>query len=922
MTVETAQHRRANEPFDARNDLAQPWHALEASRVLEILDVAATTGLSGAQIRERRLRHGPNRLPEPPPRGLLRLVLEQLRSPLVYLLGIAALIALVLGHRGDAAVIAVVVALNTAIGALQQGRAERALRALRSLVVPRARVIRDGHETVISAEDVVPGDVLVVEAGDGIVADARLLEAAALRVAEAALTGESVPVEKCVEPVDPAAAIGDRRCMLHAGTHVTAGRARAVVVATGASSEIGKLAALAEGTERPPTPLERRVGRFGRAVAIAAVVMFVIVNAIGAVRGLPPAEVLMVALGQLVSMVPEGLPVALTIALAVGVQRMARRNAIIRRLAAVETLGSTTVICTDKTGTLTRNELRSVALWLPGTGRLDVVHEVAGADRARLRSTTGTVPPSAVAGLEALLESAVLCNDATVEGETRVGDPTETALLILAKELDTDVAAVRAAAPRIAEIPFDPAARYMATEHRTPSGARCHVKGAPEVILELCDRWFDGERDRPLDEPMRHKVGRAAEAMGERALRVLAFGRADGCALHDGAEGLRGRLTLLGLVGQIDPPRPEVPDAVARARQAGIRPVMVTGDHRVTARAIARQVGIDADEQGVVEGRELASMDEATLDRRIEGARVFSRVAPEHKLRIVEALQRRGHVVAMTGDGVNDAPALVRADVGVAMGRTGTEVARQAADVVLADDDFATIVAAVEEGRVVRRNVEKVVLYLLSTSIAEVVVLTAAMLLGYGPPLAAVQILWINLVTEGTVTVNLVLDPGEGDEMRRPPVDPRAPLVGRHLLGRLALLTSSIAAVTLLWFIGRIESGVPAAQARTEAFTVLAVCQWFNVLNCRSAVRSALDPRLLANRWLVGGLLLGNVLQALVVYFRPLGEAFHTVPIGPAQFVLIGLVASSVLWVEELRKLVVRISTRATPVADGGLAGA
>ncbi len=877
------------------------WHALHAAEAVAALATDARAGLSEPEALRRRERFGANAIREPRRRSRAAVFAGQFRSPLIALLIGAALLSLALGRRHDALVIFGVVLFNAAIGAFQEGRAERSLAALRRLAALRARVVRDGQSALIPAREVVPGDVLLVEAGDAIVADARLVDGAALQIAEAALTGESVPVAKDVVPLAPDAPLADRHNMIYAGTHVTAGRARAVVVATGPASEIGRIAALAEAAPEPETPLERRVARLGREVIYAAAGLFVAIVAIGQLRALPLGELAMVAISQVVSLVPEGLPVALTIALAVGVQRMARRQTIVRRLAAVETLGSTTVICSDKTGTLTRNEMTATALALPGGRRLEVTgigHAPIGRVREDGRDLDATADPA----LRELLEAGALCNDADLRGPVAagaewmpIGDPTEVALVTLAIKGGLVPHALRAARPRRAELPFDPAQRMMATQHDGPAGADVVVKGAPEAVLALC---------RPED---RAAAGLADE-LAARALRVLAFAAVPGAGL-DGRTGfapLQGRARLLGFVGQTDPPRPEAKTAVARCHEAGIRVVMVTGDHKATGLAVARELGIARDGDLAVDGSELERMSDAELAGRIGGISVFARVHPAQKLRIVEVLQRRGEVVAMTGDGVNDAPALARADVGVAMGRTGTEVAKEAARIVIGDDDFATLVAAVEEGRVVYRNVRKIILYLLSTSLDEVVILLAALLLGYPLPLAAVQILWINLVTEGAVSIHLVMDPAEGDEMRRPPVSPREPLLSRALLTRMAFMTPSIVASTLGWFVYRLAAGVPFEQVQTETFSVLALCQWFNVLNCRSETRSAFGTSLLGNPWLMAGLAASLLLQAAVVFFRPLGEIFHTVPIELGTVGAIVAVASLVLWVEEARKAVVR----------------
>jgi Ca2+-transporting ATPase len=899
--------------------MSRPWHALAPGRVLEAQQVDAGVGLDAAEVVRRQAAHGPNALPETPPAPWWRTLAHQVASPLIVILFVAAGLAVALGHLGDAGVILAVVVVNALIGMVQEGRAERSMDALRRLAELRARVRRGASEQDLPARELVPGDILLLSAGDAVGADARLLEVAQLQVAEAALTGESVPVAKAVPALPEATGLADRHCMVHAGTHVAAGRAVAVVVATGVHTEVGGIAGLTARAEEPPTPLERRIAQFGRWLVAAALVLFMVVMALGLWRGLPLAEVLMVAISQMVSMVPEGLPVAMTVALAVGMQRMASRGAIIRRLSAVETLGSTTVICSDKTGTLTRNQMTAVALWLPGGegGREVAVDGIGYAPEGALHGVPMDDP-----ALQALLRAAALCNDAELlppddaqaddakaddaqadeQADWRVlGDPTEGALNVLAAKAGLDLAALAAAAPREAELPFDADAKLMATRHRLPDAPhRVWIKGAPEAVLRLT-RARDGAA-----------IGQAAhaqaDAMARRALRVLAFAEVDDDPLDTeaGFDALTGRARLLGLVGQIDPPRDEVRDAVAQCHAAGMRVIMVTGDHKLTGLAIAQQLGIARDGDTAIDGAELERLGEAELREVLPQVAVFARVQPAQKLRIVEALQAGGEVVAMTGDGVNDAPALARADVGVAMGITGTEVAKSAAKIVITDDDFGTIVGAVAQGRVVYANLKKVILYLFATSLDEVAILLLALLGGYPLPLAAVQILWINIVTEGTLTVNLVMEPADGREMRRPPVPREERLLDRAMLWRVALMATVSTLVCFGWFVARSNAGVDLAVVRTEVFTLLAMCQWFNVLSCRSATRSALGLGLLRNRWLLGGLLLSILLQALVLYAPFMNDLFHTVPLAPAGLLPLLALASAVLWAEEVRKLLAR----------------
>lgn len=883
-----------------RPNARPPWHHLDARETLAALN-GDLSGIVAAEAAKRLAIHGPNALPETKRRSFSAVVFRQFASPLIYILFIAAVIAFIVGKSGDAGVILVVVMLNALIGAFQEGRAERSMAALRKLSSLHTRVLRGGTEQSIEARDLVPGDVLVLAAGDAVGADARVLDVSALEAAEAALTGESLPVSKHPDPLPADTPLAERNNMVYSGTHIAAGRGRAVVVATALETEVGKIASLTESAKEPKTPLELRIAQFGRWLAVAAAVLFITILAFGLWRGLPFTEILMVAISQMVSMVPEGLPVAMTIALAVGMQRMAARGAIVRRLAAVETLGSTTVICSDKTGTLTRNEMTVTAAWLPG----GLAFEVTGAGyspEGKVLVGEHEITASEEPALRALLESAALCNDAQLvppdDTDSRwrpLGDPTEAALLTFALKGGVDLVALRREQPRRTEIPFDSATKMMATQHGHGGRGRVCIKGAPEAVAAIC-----ANAPRDIDEV----VG----AMANRALRVLAVAEVRDFTLDDkaGFAQFKAQAVFLGLIGQMDPPRDEVRAAVAECQNAGIRPVMVTGDHKATGLAVARTLGIAHDGDLALDGRELEQMPEQDLRDDLQRISVFARVHPAQKLRIVEAFQSRRNVVAMTGDGVNDAPALARADVGVAMGITGTEVAKGAANIVITDDNFATIVKAIEQGRLVYRNLKKVILFLFATSIDEVLILLLALFLGYPLPLAAVQILWINLVTEGTLTVNLVMERAEGDEMRRAPIPAGEPLITRTMLGRITLMVVASVAATFAWFAWRLADGVPFAVVQSETFTLLAVSQWFNALNCRSETKSALNFDIVRNPWLLGGLLLANVLQLSVIYIPQMNRIFHTAPISLSSFFLIGLAASLVLWVEEARKFLAR----------------
>jgi len=867
-----------------------PWHAQTIEAALTTLQTSRD-GLTSTEAAARLAQHGPNELPEEAHKPMWKVFAAQFASPLIYILFVAAIISFAMGHANDAVVILVVVMVNAVIGAFQEGRAEHSMAALRKLSSLKVRVVRDGHESIIEARDLVPGDILLLAAGDQVGADARLLEAAALEATEAALTGESLPVLKHTDVSPEDAGLGDRKNMIYSGTHLTAGRGKAVVVATGLQTEVGKIARMTATAEEPKTPLEQRLAQFGQWLVAASIVLFALVLAFGLMRGIAFVDIFMVAISQMVSMVPEGLPVAMTIALAVGMQRMARRGAIVRRLAAVETLGSTSIICSDKTGTLTKNEMTVTTLILPDGRRIEATGAGYSPEGRLLHQGKDIDDPA----LRSLLEACVLCNDAQLvppdAEDTRwraLGDPTEAALLTVALKGCVEPETLRKAHPRHAELPFDSATKMMATQH----GTRVIVKGAPECLLPLCDA-------QSVD---------LANEMAAQALRVLAVAELENGQIDEkaGFEAFRGQLKFLGLLGQMDPPRDEVKAAVAECLDAGIRPVMVTGDHKATGLAIATTLGIAKPGDIAVDGAELELMPEQDLRANLDRISVFARVHPAQKLRIVEAFQSQKHVVAMTGDGVNDAPALATADVGVAMGITGTEVAKGAAKIVITDDNFATIVKAVEEGRLVYQNLKKVIQYLLATSMAEVLVLLLALLAGLPLPLVAVQILWINIVTEGTVTVNLIMEPLEGDEMRRRPNRLGESLLSGDILRRVLLMTPVMVASTLGFFIWRLSTGVPYALVQSETFTVLAVCQWFNVLNCRSATHSALSLDIFKNYWLLGGLALGNVLHFAVIYVPLLNGIFHTTPIPLADFFLIGAVASAVLWAEEVRKWLAR----------------
>lgn len=881
------------------------WHTLSADEAILKLESNSTQGLSKNEAKNRISKFGTNTLPEPEHRTLFSIFLHQFLSPLIYLLLAASVIAFFISDTRDAIVILVIVLLNAIIGTIQEGRAEQSLQGLRKLSKLKARIIRDSQEQIIDASDLVPGDILILNSGDAIPADSRLIETSTMAVAEAALTGESHPVIKSLAPLVEKTMLADRLNMVYAGTHVTAGRGLAVVTATGVNNEIGKIANLTTTTIQPKTHLELRIQQFGNYLVVTSIILFILVIGIGLMRGISFAQIFMIAISQMVSLVPEGLPIAMTVAFAVGVQRMAKRGTIVRRLSAVETLGSTTIICSDKTGTLTRNEMTVTELYLPHRQRKITITGIGYSPEGSFVEEGRPLMANTDETLIKILEASILCNDAQLlkpdESDSHwriLGDPTEGALLTLATKGGMDLTTIREQFPRKSEISFDSDRKMMATEHEINGKIIVFIKGAPEALLELSD----------LDDTTRNQVQNTALLMADSALRILAIGFIDDVSIEvsKGFTPFIGKVKLLGLVGEFDPPRLEVADSVKKCQTAGIKPIMATGDHKATGVAIARALGIGQENDLAIDGHELDQLSDQELLLKIERISVFARVHPAQKLRIIKAYQSKGEVIAMTGDGVNDAPALARANVGVAMGITGTEVAKEAAKIVITDDNFATIVTAIAEGRLVYQNIKKLILFLFVTSIDEVLILFLALILGFSPPLAAVQILWINLVTEGALTINLIMEPPEGDEMLRPPISTNEPLLDRSLLLRIPLMAIASVLSTFGWFVYRSSTGISHELVQTETFTVLAVCQWFNVLNCRSKLHTVFSWDLIKNPWLLGGLVLANILHAAVIYWHPLSQFFHTVPIAATQVFAIGIVASLVLWVEELRKFVAR----------------
>jgi Ca2+-transporting ATPase len=881
--------------------VSRTWHALSGPEAVAEL-ASDPAGLTSADAARRLALHGPNELAPPRTVSALALLAAQLRNVLVLILLVAIALSALLGHGVEAIAIAVIVLFAVGLGFVQEFRAEHALEALRRMAAPTATVVRDRQEARIAAREVVPGDVLVLHAGDKVAADARLLESANLQVDEALLTGESVPVAKqAALRLEPALPVADRRNLVHGGTTVTYGRGRAVVVATGSATEVGRIAELLEGVEPARTPLQLDLDRVGSTLARAAGVIVVLIVGLGTLRGQPLAEMIVFGIALAVAVVPEALPAVVTISLAIGVQRLARRNALVRRLAAAETLGSTSVICSDKTGTLTKDQMTVRAIQAGGRE-----YEVTGAGYApegELRLGGERVGPPPVV-LE-LLTAAALASDAQVtfapgEGWRVRGDPTEGALLVAARKVGLDRAALEARQPRIDEVPFTSEAKRMATLHRTADGAVAFVKGAPEVVLPACASARAGDGERPLDAGERARLGRLVEAMAGDALRVLAVARRPARTIGEADAGL----TLLGLVGMIDPPRPEAAPALRRCVAAGVKVVMITGDHPLTARAIARELGLGRGGE-VVTGPELERISDAELERRAPGIDVYARVSPGDKLRIVTALQRHGHVVAMTGDGVNDAPALKKADIGIAMGVSGTDVTREAASMTLTDDDFASIVGAVEEGRRIFANVKKYLTYLLSSNAGEIGLMAGAVLAGLPLPLSAVQILYVNLATDGLPALALAVDPPDEDLMRRPPRDRRGGIFTRPVVGLVVVGGLWSALLNLGVFAGSLRSGRTLAEAMTTTFVSLVLVEFVKAFVFRSEHRSVLH-RPFANRWLDLAVAWELVLLGTIVYAPPLQRAFGTFPLTAADWLVAAGAAATVAPVLEAAKALLR----------------
>jgi Ca2+-transporting ATPase len=873
------------------------WWKLSTTDCLGKLNTSAA-GLSNQEAQHRLAEYGPNELQAAHRISPWALFLQQFKNVLIIILLIATALSAFLGHEIEAIAIAVIVLLAVLLGFVQEYRAERAIEALRQMAAPTASVLRDGLEIEIPARELVPGDVIILRAGDKIPADARLIEAVNLQIEEAALTGESVPVEKTTAPLNsPNPPLGDRINIAFAGTAATYGRGRAVVVATGMNTEFGKIAQMLETVETGRTPLQENLDKVGRSLAWAALVVVALIVAMGLLRGQPFVEMLIFGVALAVAVVPEALPAVVTISLAIGVQRMVRRHALMRRLSAVETLGSTSVICSDKTGTLTKDEMTIRKVYVAGN-----VLEVSGAGyEPKGEYLLNDAPFEPSGELKKLLWAAALASDAHIvhqpQGHWGIkGDPTEGAMVVAAAKIGLDKDDLDVRFPRINEIPFTSETKRMTTLHKSGQGVIAYSKGASEIILDTCTKQLTDNGETSLDVAGRTAILEVAHRMAGEALRVLAVASKSNAEL----ESAEREMTFLGLVGMIDPPRLEAKAAVQTCENAGIKAVMITGDHPITAQAIARELGI-LKAGRVVTGDELEVMTDAELERDVQNIEVYARVSPAHKLRVVAALQKKGQIVAMTGDGVNDAPALKKADIGIAMGITGTDVSKEAAAMTLTDDNFASIVAAVEEGRGIFSNIKKYLMYLLSSNLGEIGLMGVATLAGMPLPLSAVQILFVNLFTDGLPALALAVDPPEKDLMRRRPRNPRTGIFTRPVV---ALMTAGgiwSTIVNLGLFIWARQSGRSIEEAMTMTFMSLVLIQFFKAYNFRSDRHSVLNKPF-ANKWLNWAILAELLVLLVIVYLPILHRPFGTYSLPLVDWIIVIVLAFSVSPVLEVVK--------------------
>jgi P-type Ca2+ transporter type 2C len=935
-----------------------PWHSITAEEVLERLATFSEMGLTQEEATRRLEQYGPNQLQEAPPTTFMQMLWDQLNNFVVILLIVAAVISAILGDYIEAAAIIAIVVMNATLGVVQERRAEQALAALRKLAAPEAHVIRDGSRRSMPSHQLVPGDLVLLESGNFIPADVRLFEAVNLRVDEAALTGESVPVKKdAAVRLEEDIPLGDRKNTAFMGTVVSYGRGKGVVVSTGMYTQIGIIAEMLQAVEHEPTPLQRRLDSLGKVLGWAALAICAMVFLVGWLQGGDPLDMFMIAVGLAIAAVPEGLPAVVTISLALGMREMIKRHALVRKLSSVETLGSATIICSDKTGTLTQNEMTVTRLWIDG----QFIDATGGGytPEGDFRIHGGKISLSESPGLLTALEIAVLNNDAQLEviqsdGDNKqtyrmVGDPTEGALIVAAAKAGLWQSAINKELPRVQEIPFDSERKRMLTIHARQksqpsvptllSGGNgsgkylVTLKGAPDLVLEQCTHYLDSKgQGVPLQEFDRERILGANDSMTQDALRVLGFAYRSIPEVPDeiAPQALEQGMVFAGLIGMIDPPRPEVPPALQKARQAGIRTVMITGDYPNTALAIAASIGLLESGHTVITGPELNQIDDEVLRRQVGRTDVFARVSPEHKLRIVSALRANNEVVAMTGDGVNDAPAIKRADIGIAMGIAGTDVAKESADMVLTDDNYASIVSAVEQGRIIYANIRKFVFFLLSSNVAEIMIIFLATLAGLPTPLTVIQLLWLNLLTDGAPALALAKETGDPDTMQRPPRPASEPIINRSM--RLGIGVQTITqtgavlaafAIGLIWHLaaqGLLPAGenpfpylfqfnwqgINVADAETMAFVTLSLCELFRAYTVRSERISLFRLGIFSNRFMQYAVGLSIGLLLLVMYVPFLQPVFNTVPLDAREWAVVLSLALVPAVSEEITKAYLR----------------
>jgi len=890
----------------------QQWYQREADDALSSLK-SGRDGLEPPEARQRLGRYGANELAEKKAVSPWALFLEQFKSFLIIILLIAVVLSAVLGEVADAVIIGIIILFASGLGFFQEYRAERAMEALRRMAAPMASVRREGKEVEIPARDLVPGDIIILRTGDKIAADARLIEAVNLKTSEAPLTGESTPVEKKSAIIQGEAPVADRRNMVYMGTAVIDGRGSAIVTGTGMTTEFGKIASLLQAVKPERTPLEINLDRIGKWIAIGALVLCFVLAGLGVLRGHEVLEMFIWGIALAVAAVPEALPAVVTISLALGVRRMAKRHALIRKLPAVETLGSTTFICSDKTGTLTQGKMTVRRIYadensidVSGVGYEPEGEFSVGGEKISVESESA---------LGRLLLIGALCNDTALTASGRVwevsGDPTEGSLLVSAAKAGLWPEELNHQFPRIGEIPFSSERKRMTTVHQTPQGSIAYSKGAPELVLRSCRYIYAEGRERELSDKDRERIIAVGRGMLDDALRVLglAYKRLDDGEI---SESIEQDMVFTGMVGMIDPPRPEAKQAIERCDQAGVKSVMITGDHKKTAVAIARELGL-LKEGLALTGVELDSLSQAELEEMVERIEVYARVSPAHKLRVVEALAKRGHVVAMTGDGVNDAPALKKADIGIAMGITGTDVTTEAADMVLTDDNFASIVAAIEEGRGIFSNIKKYLMYLLSSNIGEILLMAGAIL--FGPllglpagaiPLVAIQILWVNLATDGLPAIALSVDPPAPDLMKQKPRPRGQGVFTKEVVTLMVVGGVWSCLVNLGVFKWALDAGRGMLEAQALCFLTLVLIQFFKAYNFRSDKQSIFKIGFFKNRWLNITILWEIALLAVIVYTPALQSSFRTFPLSGFDWLLVVLLAATVFPVLELTKAIFR----------------